>query len=116
MRLTLPLAASFALFVSACEAAHEASSEVIPIHLAERPVVVGEVLEELGAPGSPYVYIRVTQGERHERWVALPREASEQVRVGERVRVRSLGGRSHVWVGAIEREFEWLEYGAMLDR
>ena len=88
--------------------------------LDERAVLVGDVVEQLEGPS--YVYLRLSIvgdsahpvfcGGRTLRWVALE---DRGVALGQRVRVRSLARRSRVWEPALERDFESLDYVALLE-
>ena len=90
------------------------------VELDERPVLVGDVVERIEAES--YVYLRLsivsdTAAPRvvphaTERWVAIEGEGPA---LGERVRVRSLARRSGVWEPTLERDFEALEYVAVID-
>lgn len=92
----------------------------LEIELDERPVLVGEVVERVEGEG--YVYLRLSiirnsakpglRPHTIERWVAIEGEAPM---LGERVRVRSLARRSGVWDPRSERDFEVLEYVAVID-
>ncbi|PRQ00563.1 hypothetical protein [Enhygromyxa salina] len=89
------------------------------IDLRERAVLEGEVVERLDTGG--YVYLRLSiihdsaapwlTPHTQLRWVALD---GEPPGLGERVRARSLGRRSRVWEPRLERDFEVLEYVALL--
>ncbi len=99
----------------------EAHASPLRIELDERPVLIGDVVERLEA-GS-YVYLRLSivsdsavpslVPHAVERWVAIEGETPA---LGERVRVRSLARRSGVWDPGIERDFEVLEYVAVIER
>ncbi|HVI01111.1 MAG TPA: hypothetical protein VM869_20475 [Enhygromyxa sp.] len=89
------------------------------IELDERPVFVGDVVERIEAES--YVYLRLSivsdtatpelVPHAIERWVAVEGEAPA---LGERIRVRSLARRSGVWEPALERDFDALEYVAVI--
>lgn len=89
------------------------------IELDERPVFVGDVVERIEADS--YVYLRLSivsdtatpelVPHAIERWVAVEGEAPA---LGERIRVRSLARRSGVWEPALERDFDALEYVAVI--
>ena len=89
------------------------------IELDERPVFVGDVVERIDGGG--YVYLRISivsdtaapklLPHATERWVAIEGEAPA---LGERIRVRSLARRSGVWEPTLERDFEALEYVAVI--
>lgn len=90
------------------------------IELDERPVWTGDVVEQVES--QDYVYLRLSivsdsaapqlRPHASERWVALEGRPPE---LGERVRVRSLARRRAVWEPTLGREFEVLEYVAVLD-
>jgi hypothetical protein len=96
-----------------------ARAEPVQIELDERPVFVGDVVERVEAPS--YVYLRLSiisdtanpdvAPHAVERWVALEGEAPP---LAERIRVRSLARRSDVWDPGIERDFDVLEYVALI--
>jgi hypothetical protein len=96
------------------------ASGELRVELDERPVIVGEVLEELPTREG-YVYLRLSvlrtsadpglAPRSVQRWVALDGAPPE---LGETLRLRSLGRRSRVWDPEIERDFEVLEYVARI--
>jgi hypothetical protein len=122
-----PLPLFFALLLPAtlaCTPASEpqprAAARPLKIQLDERVVLVGDVVERLDA--EDYVYLRLaivsdsarqdpSRAQRSLRWVALDGRAPS---LGERVRVRSLARRTRVWAPQLERDFETLEYVALL--
>jgi hypothetical protein len=110
-----PLAAALATLLAACSAESPAPPEVLLVHLDERPVWLGRVVEAIDSPLTGDVYLRLELLGGDQRWVVLD-EAPGSVRVGEWIRVRSLAKRSHVWAAAIERDFATLEYAALLER
>lgn len=87
------------------------------IHLDEREVLRGHVVERL--EGQDYVYLRLAvthSGDegpplRVMRWIALDHSTAQ---LGDRVRVRSLARRTRVWDPKLERDFEQLDYVAEL--
>lgn len=90
------------------------------MHLDERELLSGEVVERLA--GRDYIYLRLSvtraRGEgkgppaRGLRWIALEHGDAE---LGEQVRVRSLARRSRVWDPLLERDFEHLDYAALYE-
>ena len=90
------------------------------IELDERPVWVAEVVERLDAPSYAYLRLAIVFDSADpelapksvERWVAIDGAAP---RVGARVRVRSLGRRRGVWERTVQREFDTLEYVAVIE-
>jgi hypothetical protein len=100
--------------------ADDAHQVPLRIELDERPVLVGDVVERIDGGG--YVYLRLSivsdsaapqlLPHASERWVAIEGEAPT---LGERVRVRSLARRSGVWEPTLERDFDALEYVALID-
>lgn len=110
---------------SACDSGAQASDgpaerpAPLRVELDERAVLVGEVVERL--EGEAYVYLRLSiiedsaapQLRPHTRlrWVAVEGEAPG---LGARVHARSLAHRSRVWEPALERDFEEIDYVALL--
>jgi hypothetical protein len=90
----------------------EDEPEPLFVHLDERPRLHGRVREAIASPttGEVYVELELSSGER--RWLVLDASAGRHAYVGAPLRVRSLARRSHVWVGALEREFDSLDYVA----
>ncbi|KIG13154.1 hypothetical protein DB30_00532 [Enhygromyxa salina] len=89
------------------------------VDLRERAVLEGDVVERLDA--GCYVYLRLSithdsaapwlAPHTQLRWVAVDGRSPG---LGERVQARSLGRRSRVWEPRLERDFEVLEYVALL--
>jgi hypothetical protein len=108
-----PLAAVLVVSLAACSAEPPATPEVLRVHLDERPVLQGRVMEAIDSPLTGDVYLRLELRGGEQRWVVLD-EPAGMARVGEWIRVRSLAKRSHVWAAAIERDFAVLEYVALV--
>lgn len=117
-----PLALVLLVLTCSCAAEPQAPGPeiVLQIELDERPVWIGDVIERAESPS--YVYLRLSivsdsatprlRPHVRERWVALEGPAPQ---LGERVRVRSLARRRSVWEPTLEREFDRLEYVAVVD-
>ena len=114
------------MLIGACNSSPEPSPTPqrgarLSIQLDERRVMVGEIVERL--EGEDYVYLRLAlvyerpsrggpPGPTPMRWVAIEGRAPA---LGERIEVRSLAQRTRVWDPSIERDFEILDYVALLD-
>lgn len=107
------IAATLATLLAACSAEPPAPPEILLIHLDERPVLLGRVVEAIDSPLTGDVYLRLELLGGQQRWVVLDEPAS-LARVGQWIRVRSLAKRSNVWASAIERDFAVLEYVALI--
>ena len=113
------------IYGAACDSGARASepsprgAPVIAVELDERAVIVGEIVERLEA--EDYVYLRLSIVEdsaapeqpahTRQRWVAVETGAPP---LGARIRARSLAHRSRVWEPNLERDFEQLDYVALL--
>jgi hypothetical protein len=106
-----PLAAALATLLAACSAEPPATPEVLLVHLDERPILHGRVVEAIHSPPTGDFYLRLELHDGGQRWVVIDHR-SGGAHVGEWIRVRSLAKRSHVWAAAIERDFDVLEYVA----
>lgn len=113
MHRWLPVVAALAGLLAACSADPPAEPEILRIHLDERPVLLGRVIEAIDSPVTGDIYLRLELVGGERRWVVLDAPA-DGTRLGEWIRVRSLAKRSDVWVAAIERDFAVLEYVALL--
>jgi hypothetical protein len=109
----IPIVATLAGLLAACSPDPPAQPEILRVHLDERPVLIGRVIEAIDSPRTGDVYLRLELLGGERRWVVLDAPA-EGVRLGEWIRVRSLAKRSDVWVAAIERDFDVLEYVAAM--
>lgn len=114
-----------AAFISACDQPEppaqrpaDPRSRPVRVHLDERELLSGKVVERL--QGHDYVYLRLSvtrarvEGKgppaRGLRWIALEHGDAQ---LGEHVRVRSLARRTRVWDPLLERDFEHLDYAAL---
>lgn len=107
--------ASVAALLAGCSAEPPREPEILLVHLDERPVLLGRVVERIDSPRTSDVYLQLALSDHpsSRRWVVLEASATE-VQVGQWIRVRSLAKRSHVWAAAIQRDFEVLEYVATI--
>ena len=88
------------------------------MHLDERELIRGEVVERL--EGRDYVYLRLSVTRTRDRgkgpparglrWIALEHG---DARLREQVRVRSLARHTRVWDPLLEQNFEHLDYAAL---
>jgi hypothetical protein len=111
----LPVVAALAGLLAACSPDPQAPPEILRIHLDERPVLTGRVIEAIDSPRTADVYLRLELLGGERRWVVLDAPPGG-TRLGEWIRVRSLAKRSDVWVAAIERDFDVLEVVALMPR
>lgn len=112
MHRGLPVIAALAGLL-ACTPDPPAQPEILPIHLDERPVLIGRVIEAIDSPSTGDVYLRLELLAGERRWVVLD-TPPDGIRLAEWIRVRSLAKRSDVWVAAIERDFDVLEVVALM--
>ena len=107
--------ASVAALLAGCSAESPSEPEILLVHLDDRPVLLGRVVERIDSPRTSDVYLQLALSDHpsSRRWVVLEASAAE-VQVGQLIRVRSLAKRSHVWAAAIQRDFEVLEYVATI--
>lgn len=113
MHRELPLVATLAGLLAACSADPPVQPEVLRIHLDERPVLIGRVVEVIDSPRTGDVYLRLELLGGERRWVVLDGPA-RVAPLGRWIRVRSLAKRSNIWVAALERDFDVLEYVAWI--